>query len=511
MKFHVLFLSACSASFELDNEAIYEAPEAFNVKLDGWEVLKGWKRNVFSLYELKDDTDYEVSVGADSLRIHTPALPLILHMKDFVSSQDTDDTLRIQNAIACLPEGGKLVFDPGDYHLTSIFLKSHMTIEIMKGAHLYGNPSITAYPLMPGEVSYNHAKKKLQLMAWEGGPYQGMPSMFTAYYQSDITIVGEGIVDGSADASGFWIDVKNLKWARPRIFFFNQCEDITLQGITVQDSPSWSIHPYFSKRISLYDVQVNNPKDAPNTDGVNPECCSDVQIIGVRFSVGDDCIALKSGKIYTGKMYKTPCERITIRNCYMSEGHGAIVLGSEAGAGIKDLTVERCLFENTDRGFRIKSRRGRGKDSVIDGVVFKNIRMKHVLTPLVINMFYFCDPDGKDAWVQDKKPAKVDETTPYLGSFEFDNLVCTDAEYALGFFYGLPEQPIGSIIIRNSTFSVKKDAGEGLPAMMCGIEACSKVGFFFSNVSRVELDHVKAEGYVGEETIQENVASFTKT
>ena len=59
---------------------------------------------------------------------------------------------------------------------------------------------------------------------------------------------------------------------------------------------------------------------------------------------------------------------ITIRNCLMQFGHGAIVLGSEMSGGVKNLKVERCYFDHTDRGLRIKTRRGRGNTAVIDGV-----------------------------------------------------------------------------------------------------------------------------------------------
>lgn len=73
----------------------------------------------------------------------------------------------------------------------------------------------------------------------------------------------------------------------------------------------------------------------------------------------------------------------------MNFGHGAVVLGSEMAGGIKNINVTKCIFNGTDRGLRIKTRRGRGKDAIIDGILFENIKMINVLTPLVINMFYF--------------------------------------------------------------------------------------------------------------------------
>jgi polygalacturonase len=238
---------------------------------------------------------------------------------------------------------------------------------------------------------------------------------------------------------------------------------------------------------------------------MDPEACDDLKIIGVRFSVGDDCIALKSGKIYIGSTFKKPCNDVTIRNCFMNEGHGAIVLGSEAGAGLTNLLIERCYFKHTDRGLRIKSRRGRGKDSVIDNVTFRDIYMDNVLTPLTINMFYFCDPDGKSDYVQDRKPLPIDDRTPYLGKFTFERMTVVSAEYALGYFAGLPEQPIGEITISDSTFTVKEDASEGRPIMACNVDNTSKMGFNFLNVKKVNLHNVKASGFVGQEEIYDNV------
>jgi polygalacturonase len=510
MTFHLLFLSCCSASFELDNFEIYYSSQPYDVFLNGEQALSDVKTNVFSLWNLKDDTEYLCQIGDDRLKFHTAVASLTLLASQLKKEDSADDTLLLQSAIGMLPPQGHLVLDQRDYHVTSLFLKSHITIEIKKGARLLGSPDVNAYPLFPGEVDGNDGAKKIQFLTWEGGPLQGKPSLVNGFFLEDVQLVGEGTIDGQADRSMFWQDVKHLSWARPRILYFNHCRDVFVQGLTLQNSPSWTIHPYFSQQLGFYDLFIKNPKDTPNTDGLNPECCSEVKIVGIHFSVGDDCIAIKSGKLYIGQTYQTPSERIFIRNCYMEEGHGAVVLGSEAGAGIKELQVERCLFERTDRGVRIKSRRGRGKESRIDNVVFRDIRMINVLTPLVINMFYFCDPDGKDDWVQDKAKRENDETTPYLGNFTFERFTCEDCEWALGVFYGLPEQPIASVTIKDSSFTVKTSASKGLPAMMCGLEESSRKGFQFVNVKSVSLINVKAKGFLGNEEILENVGSFKK-
>lgn len=510
MKFKLLNKTCCSFTFELENKDVYFSSKKYDVYLNNELLYKDLNTNVFSIFNLKDDQEYEIKIDEDILSVKTLKASYILNAKDFVTSKE-DMTLAIQSAIMATPKDGLLVFESGTYKITSLFLKSNITIELKKGAVILMSNKKEDFPLLKGEILSHHNELPLEITTWEGRPLDGMPSLITGYDVENVNITGEGTIDGDAQNGVFWIDVKKMTYARPRMIFLNRCKNINLVGITVKNSPSWTIHPYFSDYLNFYDLKIINPKDAPNTDGLDPESCEYVNIVGINFSVGDDCVALKSGKIEIGRTFKRPCRYVNIRNCFMNEGHGGVVLGSEAGAGVKDLEVERCYFKHTDRGLRIKSRRGRGKDSYFDNIVFNDIKMDNVLTPLVINMFYFCDPDGKSFEVQDKNARPVDETTPYLGSFTFNNIESINSEWALGFFYGLPEQKIGSITIKNSTFTTKKDAGSGRPAMMCDIDDnYSKAGFIFNNVNKVRFENVRIEGQEGEEITLNNVNEFER-
>jgi polygalacturonase len=336
-------------------------------------------------------------------------------------------------------------------------------------------------------------------------------ALICAEYAEDIKIVGEGVIDGNAQNSTWWIDVKKQPHGRPRIFFANRCENIALHGVTVQNSASWQLHPYFSKNLKLIDLSVFAPKDSPNTDALDPEACDNVEIIGCKFSVGDDCIAIKSAKIEIGRKFKTPASRHTIRNCLMEEGHGAITLGSEMAGGVVDLTVNRCVFNKTDRGLRIKTRRGRGKHAVIDGVLFENIVMKKVLTPIVINMWYnCCDPDRYTEYVWSREKLLVDERTPRLGAFEFRDMYCEACEVAACYCDGLPEAPIESIKLENITFTFAPDAKPDKPAMRNFMEPMCKGGMYFDNVRELTLKNVRVKGQLGDELIAKNVEKLTK-
>ena len=194
----------------------------------------------------------------------------------------------------------------------------------------------------------------------------------------------------------------------------------------------------------------------------------------------------------------------------MNFGHGAIVLGSEMSGGIKDITISQCLFNQTDRGLRIKTRRGRGKDAIIDGITFENIEMDDVLTPLVINMFYFCDPDGHTEYVYSKEKLPVDERTPYLGTFKFKDINCKNVNVAAGTFYGLPEQPIKSIDLENINFNYSDNPKEGIPAMMDGLDPMKGKGLIFSYVDEVTMKNVKFFGLKDKEVETTDVRKINK-
>ena len=505
--FHLLFASSSSACFELDNKNQYYAPAPYTIFLDGKEVRNG-ETNVFSLFGLKADTEYNVTVVSgerrESLIFRTNAERFVINVKDFGAIGDgvSDDTKAIRAALDFLPEGGRLYFPEGRYLTFPQAIRSHMTLEFAEGAVLLGSPERARYQVVPGEVHDFDNGKELIFGAFEGEVREMYQALLSAAYAEDITIIGPGTVDGNAGAGDFWTNFKEFGIARPRLFFFSNCKDIRIHGIHACNAASWQFHPFFSERVSFYDVFVTAPKDSPNTDAIDPESCDYVNIIGCRFSVGDDCIAIKSGKMALGMRYKKPADHHVIRNCLMEFGHGAVTLGSESSAGIQNLTVEQCFFRKTDRGLRIKTRRGRGKLSDISGVVFDNIRMEGVRTPVVINMWYNCvDPDRFSEYVWSREHLPVDDRTPHLGSFHFYNLDCTDAEVAACYIDGLPEMPIDEVCFRNCSISFAENAKPGIPAMENFAEERCRFGLYLENVKKIILENVSLSGVDGEHVI----------
>lgn len=505
MEITLVMQTARSATIEIKDGGRHFTKNSYTVKLNGKVALQT-EHTITSLYNLKPDTDYlaEVFDGGEKLgevSFKTDYEFVTLDVTKFGAKGDGehDDTHFIQAAIMACPGDSRIYFPAGVYRITSLFLKSHIRIELAEGAELKAFTEREKFPVFPALIQSYDETDEYNLGTWEGNPLPMFSGIICGVGVEDVVIYGQGTVNGNSSKDTWWKDPKIMKIAfRPRLFFISGCKDITLQGVRFCNSPSWTLHPYFSDDLKFIGVIVENPADSHNTDGLDPESCKNVEILGVRFSVGDDCIAVKSGKIYMGRKYKTPSENIHIRQCLMEDGHGAVTLGSEMAGGVVNLTVEDCIFRHTDRGLRIKTRRGRGKDAILDNITFRNLTLDHVMTPLVVNSFYFCDPDGKTSYVQSREVYPVDDRTPVIKKMMFENMECTNCHVAAAYFDGLPEQKIEEIYMKNISISYADEAKCDVPAMSEGVEKSSKRGLFARNVAKMTLDNVKIEGQTGE-------------
>ncbi len=503
----ILAKSPRSACFELESSSPYFFGEEFCITLNG-KTVRNENRNVFTLSGLQPGTLYTVGAAGQTVEFVTEEESALFNVKLFNAYGDGvhDDTPAFSAAIACLPSGGTLYVPAGNYLLKPVFLKSNMTLYIERGARLVGSAVRGDYPTLPGTIG------DINLGTWQGEEATCFASLLTAYKAENVIVTGEGEIDGNGPNGDWYINHRVMRTAwRPRGVFFNRCANITMFGLTVKDTPSWNIHPYFCRNVGLYDLQLFNPSGMPTTDGIDPDACDGVEIAGVKISVGDDCIAIKSGTLDCAKKYRQTCRNISIRNCYMRDGHGGVVLGSEMSGGIENISVSRCLFEGTDRGLRIKTRRGRGRIGITDNIAFSDIIMKGVKVPFVVNMYYnMGDTTGHTEYVYTTEKLPVDERTPYVGRFSFKNMTCTDAEYCAGAFYGLPEAPIGGVSFENVSFTFNGRAEEGYPDMKEINKKVKNGGLYFQFVDSVHLKNVTIENPCGDRVILDGVGEYVE-
>lgn len=501
-----LFVSARSCTVLLDAQGDYYAKTPRRLFLNGKEMDEKEDRSVFSLYGLWPDTEYTLEAFRDGqkeskLTFRTEKEACTLNVKRFGAKGDgeKDDTAAIQAAILSCPPGGRVLIPAGNYKTGPLFLKSHITIEFKSGAALQLKTDRTEFPILPGMTRTTDEEGEYLLGSWEGNPLDAFASAITGIGVEDVKIIGPGVVDGRARESDWWVNPKIMRGAyRPRLFYLKGCKGVTVQGLTFRNSPAWNLHPTFSENLSFLNVRVEAPSTSPNTDGFDPESCKRIRVYGTVFSVGDDCIAIKAGKIYMGMKYHTPCEDIEIAWCCMLDGHGGVTVGSEMAGGVKNVRVHHCYMRGNDRGLRIKTRRGRGKYAVVDNILFDHVRMEGVKTPLVVNAMYYCDPDGKTGYVQSRKKQPVDDTTPTVGSIRFEHIQATGCEACVGYILGLPEKPVREILLKNCKFSFNPNGRPMVPAMANGVENCRCRGLIARFADSIFLDRVRIEGIVGD-------------
>lgn len=501
MELVILMLTAGSAVVEIRCGGIYSLEEEYTLLLNG-ETWGTAQKVVTSLFGLCPDRDYRLQLAGADGRIrgevcfHTEAEAAVLNVRDFGASGDgeQDDTVFIQAAVMACPKSGRVRIPRGKYRVTSLFLKSDLNLELEEGAVLLYDGRPGRLPVLPGHLSGEGAES-FSLGSWEGEAADMYAALFTGCGVENVNLYGRGCIQGGASMDNWWKQENRQSTPhRPKMLYLTRCTNIRVHGLHFSMCPSWCIHPCFCRDLGFYDIEIRNPENSPNTDGLNPESCECVDIAGCHFSLGDDCIAIKSGKGKRAQDKPVPGCHITIRQCFMENGHGGVTIGSEISSGIHHVTVRDCRFRHTDRGLRIKTRRGRGKACVVDDVLFENICMEEVETPFVLNCYYSCEPDGRSDYVQSKEALPVDARTPCVGNLVFRHIYCTDCHIAGAFFYGLPEKKIKSITMEDVRIRYAAFARAGLSAMMCGIPEMRRTGLFFRNVERLSLSGIDIRG-----------------
>lgn len=392
-------------------------------------------------------------------------------------------TAAIAAAITAASEagGGTVVVPAGTFVTGAIFLKSHIELRLSPGAVLSFSTNPDDYPVVKSR--------------WEGVQREVHASCIYGEDLENVTVTGSGCINGNGQP--WWEKQRNrpeeLHYPRPKLISFDRCRRVTIRDVSLVDSPSWTVNPIRCHNVTIDNVSILNPADSPNTDGINPESCSNVRISNCHIDVGDDCIAIKAGTEETAE--RVPCENITITNCTMIHGHGGVVIGSEMSGNIRNVTISNCVFQHTDRGIRLKSRRGRG--GIVEDIRVSNLVMENVICPFIMNLYYFCGPRGKEKYVWDKNPYPVTEETPQFRRIHFSDITAREVHAAAGFLYGLAEQYISEVTFDQIEISMAKDAVPGRPAMMDGIEETARRGFYLGNVRDVRFNQVSIENHEG--------------
>lgn len=119
---NILKITSRSVTLELENNNPYYSEQEFDIYLNN-EYIRKENRNVFTIYDLKPNTNYEIR-AIETISIQTLEEKSI-YLSDFNPYKDgvNDDTVFLQSAIMVTPKNATLIIEKGTYLVTSLYLK----------------------------------------------------------------------------------------------------------------------------------------------------------------------------------------------------------------------------------------------------------------------------------------------------------------------------------------------------------------------------------------------------
>ncbi|KAK9279267.1 hypothetical protein L1049_012946 [Liquidambar formosana] len=202
---------------------------------------------------------------------------------------------------------------------------------------------------------------------------------------TDVVVTGDnGTIDGQGALWWQQFHKGKLKYTRPYMIEILHSDGIQISNLTLVNSPAWNVHPVYSSNILVQGITIIAPVTSPNTDGINPDSCTNTRIEDCYIVSGDDCVAVKSGWDEYGIKYGMPTKHLVIRRLTCISPYSAVIaLGSEMSGGIQDVRAEDILAVNTESGVRIKTAVGRGgyvKDIYVRGMTMKTMKWAFWMT-----------------------------------------------------------------------------------------------------------------------------------
>ncbi|TWD75183.1 exo-polygalacturonase [Kribbella amoyensis] len=368
-----------------------------------------------------------------------------------VADGTTDATAAIRAAIeACHAAGGGRVVVPAGSFLTgAIHLKSNVNLHVSEGATLLFSTDPEQY--LP-----------VVLTRFEGIELMNYSPLIYARDCENIAVTGTGTLDGQADWDNWWswvnqtsTDFANLNamaeegtpvpervfgaghFLRAAFIETYHCRNVLIDGVKLLRSPFWEIHPVLSRNVTVQNVHIDSR--GPNNDGVDPECSQYVVIRNCVLDVGDDCIAIKSGRGTDGLRVNVPSENILIEDCTLNIRYGAITIGSEMTGGVRNVFVRNCRIGSANQYFGLYIKTNSTRGGFAENIYLKDLEISNLTKEVVSCNFYRGEGD-------------TGPLTPRVRNVELRNVTVGHARNAFS-MTGYPRSPIQDFRVIDCTFT----------------------------------------------------------
>jgi hypothetical protein len=344
-------------------------------------------------------------------------------------------TLYIQAAIdaASKAGGGTVRLARGDYVTGTLDLKSHIRLEVAKGARLLGSLDLKDYP--------ERIAKRRTVQDTNMGMHQ---SLIFAEGCENISLSGQGIIDGRG-ANFHGDETIHGTPGRPFVIRIIDCKRIHINGITLKDSPCWMQNYLNCDDLLVEHMTVENQANF-NNDGIDIDGCRRVIVRNCHISSGDDAVCFKGAS-------QRPTENVLVENCKLYTSCNAVKLGTDSQSVFRNVWVRNCEVGGVSEDMRrVKPA---GADSgisweVVDGGLAENILASdiHIVrarSPLFMRL-------------ENRGRVQPDQPKPAVGTLRhvvFERITGADNGSRGSYFIGIPEKPIEDVVLNDVRIGVK--------------------------------------------------------
>ena len=304
---------------------------------------------------------------------------LICSLSETASATENTQIIQVQIDIAS-ETGGIVVIPKGRYTITTIMLKSNVTLFIPKGAELMS-------------VSCDENEKSDKKLG---------SGVIFAENAENIAITGGGIINGNGESYtieperdyplyalksfNLYTRViesrKRLRKGKPvrrsSVIHLNNCNNVKVHNIILKNSAGWTFNLENCKNAEIYDFIIDNHMHVANTDGIDISGSENVKIHHTFIATADDGIVLKA--------VENPIKNVDIKDCIISSFANCFKIGTETQKDISDVKITDCYFFMPDgitggyAGIAIETADG----SNVSDIFVSDIKMDGVSSPLLV-------------------------------------------------------------------------------------------------------------------------------
>ena len=209
--------------------------------------------------------------------------------------------------------GGTLRIPAGEYVVSSLRIRSGVTLQLDRNAYLYGATNECEYVryVNKGDTAY---------------------SVVYAEGATNVAVVGEGVIDGRGRLHNRHRDHKLYPgWDD---LYFQDCKNVRVENVTLRNASSWCCFFRGCDGVVARKVKIFNHCSWSN-DGIDIES-SNVLVEDCDIDSEDDSLVMKAREPWR------VVENVVVRNCRLSCNAEHIKIGTESLGSFRNILVEDC-------------------------------------------------------------------------------------------------------------------------------------------------------------------------